>query len=32
MSRIGELPPTTMRRVNRAILISLGFEDGARGE
>ena len=31
MSRIGELPPTTMRRVNRAILISLGFEDGARG-
>ena len=26
MSRIGELPPTTMRRVNRAILISLGFE------
>ena len=27
MSRIGELPPATMRRVNRAILISLGFED-----
>ena len=26
MSRIGELPPATMRRVNRAILISLGFE------
>ena len=24
--RIGELPPATMRRVNRAILISLGFE------
>ena len=23
--RIGELPPATMRRVNRAILISLGF-------
>lgn len=27
MSRIGELPPTTMRRVNRAILISLGFDE-----
>lgn len=27
MSRIGELPPATMRRVNRAILISLGFDD-----
>ena len=25
MSRIGELPPSTMSRVNRAILISLGF-------
>ena len=24
--RIGELPPTTMSRVNRAILISLGFQ------
>jgi len=23
--RIGELPPATMLRVNRAILISLGF-------
>ena len=23
--RIGELPPATMHRVNRAILISLGF-------
>ena len=31
LSRIGELPPATMRRVNRAILISLGFEAGARG-
>ena len=31
LSRIGELPPATMRRVNRAILTSLGFEDGARG-
>lgn len=29
MSRIGELPPATMSRVNRAILISLGFEEGA---
>ena len=28
LSRIGELPPATMRRVNRAILISLGFEEG----
>lgn len=27
MSRIGELPPSTMSRVNRAILISLGFSD-----
>ena len=26
MSRIGELPPATMSRVNRAILISLGFD------
>ena len=26
MSRIGELPPSTMSRVDRAILISLGFE------
>ena len=26
MSRIGELPPATMSRVDRAILISLGFE------
>ena len=23
--RIGELPPSTMNRVNKAILISLGF-------
>ena len=27
MSRIGELSPDTMSRVNRAILISLGFKD-----
>lgn len=27
MSRIGELPPATMSRVNRAILISLGFDE-----
>ena len=26
MSRIGELPPATMSRVDNAILISLGFE------
>jgi len=26
-SRIGELPPATMSRVNKAILISLGFEE-----
>ncbi len=29
MSRIGELPPSTMSRVDRAILISLGFSDAA---
>ena len=27
MSRIGELPPATMSRVNKAILISLGFAE-----
>ncbi len=27
MSRIGELPASTMSRVNRAILISLGFAE-----
>ena len=27
MSRIGELPQSTMSRVDRAILISLGFEE-----
>lgn len=27
MSRIGELPKATMSRVNRAILISLGFAE-----
>ena len=29
LSRIGALPPATMSRVDRAILISLGFEDAA---
>lgn len=29
MTRIGELPPSTMSRVNKAILISLGFGDDA---
>lgn len=28
MSRIGQLPPATMSRVNKAILISLGFDEG----
>ena len=31
LSRIGELPPATMRRVNRTTLISAGIEDGAGG-
>ncbi len=30
MSRIGELPAATMSRVNRAILISLGFDPTIR--
>ena len=30
MSRIGQLPPATMSRVNKAILISLGFDESNR--
>ena len=30
MSRIGQLPPATMSRVNKAILISLGFDESKR--
>ena len=30
MSRIGQLPPATMSRVNKAILISFGFDERNR--